>query len=167
MNAPNVRLFTSFSYVAIAGLLITSVWLLLMVSISPVHAQECNPDDPDACPSGEECVYDSRPALDMYVCREEQRETVFGDGGRLGSGEDLNLPDVSLGSTEGILNLLFLFVGVLATIFIVIGGARFVFAAGNPDQIKQAKSTIVYAVVGLSVAILASVIVNFVISSTA
>lgn len=141
----------------------------------PVHAredfsvgsrQECDTDSD--CPTGESCVYDYRPAFQMDVCLADQPtdDSVFGDGGQLGSGEDLGLPDVLLRNTEGILGLLFMLVGVLATIFIVIGGARFVFAAGNPDQIKQAKNTIIYAVVGLVVAILASVIVNFVISST-
>ncbi len=120
--------------------------------------EECNRlDDPD----------DRQDCLDWA---EENPggvpDTVFEGSGPLGSGEDLGLPDVLLRNTEGILGLLFMLVGVLATIFIVIGGARFVFAAGNPDQIKQAKNTIIYAVVGLVVAILASVIVNFVISST-
>lgn len=128
--------------------------------------QECDTDSD--CPTGESCVYDSRPAFQMDVCLADQPtdDSVFGDGGDLGSGDELGLPDVSLQSTEGILNILFLLAGSLAVIFIVVGGARFVIAAGNPDQIKQAKNTIVYAVVGLVVAILASVIVNFVISST-
>ncbi len=50
-------------------------------------------------------------------------------------------------------------------IFIIIGGFRYIVGAGAPDQMQQAKNTILYAVVGLVVSIFAVVIVRFVVNS--
>lgn len=85
----------------------------------------------------------------------------------LGSADDLKLPDTDLGETERdrVLNIIFTLTGSLATIFIIVGGLRYVLAAGNSEKIQQAKNTILYAVVGLLVTIFALVIVNFVIGS--
>lgn len=64
-----------------------------------------------------------------------------------------------------VVNILLFIIGALSVIMIVFGGIKYTVSNGNPDQIKNAKNTIMYAVVGLVVAILAYAIVNFVISS--
>jgi len=60
-------------------------------------------------------------------------------------------------------------VGVIAAmvciIFIIIGGFRYVAAAGAPEQLQQAKHTILYAIVGLIVTLWAVTIVVFVVNS--
>ena len=48
---------------------------------------------------------------------------------------------------------------------IIWGGIRYVLSAGNSAALTSAKNTIVYAVIGLIVAILAYAIVNFVINT--
>ena len=53
-------------------------------------------------------------------------------------------------------------VGILATIMIIIGGIMYTTSAGDPGKIKRAKDTIMYGIVGLVIAVLAYVIVNFV-----
>lgn len=59
----------------------------------------------------------------------------------------------------------FLFVlGVVAVIMIVHSGMKYVISRGDPEGVKSAKNTLLYAVVGLIVAILAYAIVGFVIS---
>lgn len=48
---------------------------------------------------------------------------------------------------------------IIAVIFLVIGGIRYVASAGNADAVEAAKSTILYAVIGLVIIILAWFIV--------
>jgi uncharacterized membrane protein len=50
--------------------------------------------------------------------------------------------------------------GFLSVVFIFIGGISFILSGGAEDKIKQAVSTIRYAIIGLIVTILAVVIVN-------
>jgi hypothetical protein len=61
------------------------------------------------------------------------------------------------------INIALLLAGGLAVIFIVVGGLRYVLAAGNPAGVKQAKDTILYAIIGLILATASFAIVNFVI----
>lgn len=62
-----------------------------------------------------------------------------------------------------IVNTLLFLVGAIAVIVIVIGGLKYVTSDGDAGKIKSAKDTILYAVVGIIIAILAYAIVNFVI----
>ncbi|PJC37267.1 hypothetical protein CO046_01250 [Candidatus Peregrinibacteria bacterium CG_4_9_14_0_2_um_filter_53_11] len=50
--------------------------------------------------------------------------------------------------------------GFLSVVFIFIGGISFILSGGQEDKIKQAVSTIRYAIIGLIVTILAVIIVN-------
>lgn len=52
--------------------------------------------------------------------------------------------------------------GVVAVIMIIIGAFRYVTSSGNSGAITSAKNTILYAVVGLIVALLAYAIVQYV-----
>ncbi len=51
---------------------------------------------------------------------------------------------------------------LLSVVFIFFGGITFILSGGQEDKIKQAVSTIRYAIVGLIITILAVVIVGFV-----
>ena len=62
-------------------------------------------------------------------------------------------------------NVLLFIVGAIAVIMIVIGGLRYVISGGDSSQVQAAKNTILYALVGVIVAILAYAAVNFVVSS--
>ncbi|MFC1632925.1 pilin [Patescibacteria group bacterium] len=57
------------------------------------------------------------------------------------------------------------FAGSLAVLFIVIGGFRYVISSGNPEMVASAKKTIQYAVIGLTISILALVIVQSVLNA--
>lgn len=48
----------------------------------------------------------------------------------------------------------------LATLFLVIGGARYVMAGGDPSQVERAKVTIKSALAGYALALLAPVILS-------
>jgi hypothetical protein len=74
--------------------------------------------------------------------------------------------NVTLGGLVGvIMNTLFIVVGALAVAFIVIGGIKYVTSGGDEKKVASAKNTILYAVVGLVVAILARVIIGIVINA--
>ena len=59
---------------------------------------------------------------------------------------------------------IFLFaVGALSVIMLIWGGIRYTTSAGDRNKVQAAKNTVLYAIVGLVVAILAYAIVNMVI----
>lgn len=66
---------------------------------------------------------------------------------------------------EDVVNVMLYVLGAIAVIMIVIGGIRYATSGGDSSSIKGAKDTILYAVIGLIVAILAYAIVNFVLDS--
>lgn len=68
-------------------------------------------------------------------------------------------------SLQDVVNLLLFLVGAIAVIMIVVGGLRYTLSGGDQSAVKAAKDTILYAVVGLVVAILAYAIVNFVVDA--
>lgn len=62
-------------------------------------------------------------------------------------------------------NVLLFLVGAISVIMIIIGGLRYVISGGNSANVTAAKNTILYAIVGIVVAVLAYAIINFVINS--
>lgn len=62
-------------------------------------------------------------------------------------------------------NVLLFLLGAIAVIMIIIGGIRYATSNGDSSATKAAKDTILYAVIGLIVAILSYAIVNFVIGA--
>jgi len=64
---------------------------------------------------------------------------------------------------QKIVNLLLYVLGIIAVIVIIIGGLRYVISGGDASATKAAKDMILFAVVGLIVAVLAWSIVNFVV----
>ena len=66
---------------------------------------------------------------------------------------------------DSVINTLIYAVGIISTIMIIVSGIRYMTSAGDPAKITGAKNGILYAVIGLVIAILAYAIVNFVIGS--
>ena len=64
-----------------------------------------------------------------------------------------------------IVNVILFLIGAIAVIMLVFGGIKYTVSNGDSNAVTSAKNTIMYAIVGLVVAILAFAIVNFVISS--
>lgn len=54
------------------------------------------------------------------------------------------------------------FAGALAVLFIIIGGIEFIASAGNPQRLEGAKKTLTYAIIGLVIVLLSTVILNLV-----
>jgi hypothetical protein len=59
-------------------------------------------------------------------------------------------------------NILSVIVGIVAVVMIIIGGMKFITSNGDASNIASARSTILYAVIGLTVAALAQVLVKYV-----
>lgn len=64
---------------------------------------------------------------------------------------------------KDITNAALFLVGAISVLMIVYGGIKYTISAGDSSAITGAKNTIIYAVVGLVVSLLAYAIVNFVI----
>ncbi len=64
-----------------------------------------------------------------------------------------------------IINLLIGLIATAAVIMLIIGGFRYVFSQGEEKATKSAKDTILYAIIGIVVSILAFSIANFVVGA--
>ena len=62
-------------------------------------------------------------------------------------------------------NVLLFLIGAISVIMMIVGGIRYTTSNGNPEQIKAGKNTVMYALIGLVIAILAYAVVGFVIDS--
>ena len=76
-----------------------------------------------------------------------QPANLFGDGGIF----------------QTIVNIFLFVIGAIAVIMLIYGGIRYTISGGEAKNVTAAKDTILYAIVGIVVAILAYAIVNFVI----
>ncbi|MDO8336596.1 MAG: hypothetical protein Q7T74_07550 [Candidatus Saccharibacteria bacterium] len=63
-----------------------------------------------------------------------------------------------------VISLLLFLAGAIAALVIVVGGIRYITSDGDAGAASKAKNTIIYALVGLVIAIMSYSIVNFVIS---
>lgn len=66
-----------------------------------------------------------------------------------------------------ITNTAMFLLGALSVIMLIYGGIRYTLSGGNAEAVKNAKNTILYAVIGVVVAIMAFAAVNFVIGQLA
>jgi cytochrome bd-type quinol oxidase subunit 2 len=64
---------------------------------------------------------------------------------------------------KSIIQILSFIVGIAAVIMVIIGGLKFITANGDSGAIASARSTIIYALIGLVVVAIAQVLVHFVI----
>lgn len=73
--------------------------------------------------------------------------------------------DTLKGYVGPIVDILLYVLGIVAVIMIIVGGFMYVTSGGDATGVTKAKNTIMYAVVGLVVAILSYAIVHFVIGA--
>lgn len=92
------------------------------------------------------------------TAKEKVKEGIRGAGG------DNN--QINIGSAiKSIIDIMLFALGAISVIMIVIGGIRYTTSNGDSNGIQGAKNTILYAIVGLVVAILAYAMVNFVVDN--
>lgn len=88
----------------------------------------------------------------------------IGEGVVAVGGKDANQKEFNDGVSR-VINVLLFLLGIIAVVMIIFGAFNYVTSNGDAGKVKTARDTILYACVGLLVAILAYAIVNFVIST--
>lgn len=85
-----------------------------------------------------------------------------------GTPQELNIPTTpaNAATLQDILSVVFATLGAICVLVVIIAGIRFMLAQGDPGKISSARSTIIYALVGLVVSMMAFVIVGFVLGNT-
>jgi uncharacterized membrane protein len=122
----------------IARTLVAAAFVLgaaMVVPASPVSAAACNTNGNIGVQSGVDCA------------KSDDQKSNLGN------------------IIKTVTNVLLFIIGAIAVIMIIIGGIKYVISNGDSSQITSAKNTILYAVIGLVVALLAYAIVGFVIDS--
>lgn len=69
------------------------------------------------------------------------------------------------GFFKAIADMLIFVVGAVSVIMVIIGGLKYVVSMGHPKRVESAKNTILYAIIGLVIALCSYAVVNFVITS--
>lgn len=82
--------------------------------------------------------------------------------------DEIDVPKTGADSSiiETLLTLTFSVMGAVAFLVIVIAGMQYVLSRGDADKAAKARNTIIYAAIGLVIAVMAFTIVRFVTEST-
>jgi hypothetical protein len=80
------------------------------------------------------------------------------------SGGSLPQPHANQPELDTILSIALGILGALALLMITISGLRYIVSAGSPEKTSKAKNGIIYALVGLVIAITGEALVNFVVN---
>lgn len=115
--------------------------LLAPVASASASSEPLDPRDTSACANYKG---DKNSAAYKSICGEEKGE------------------DDAQAVVKSILDTVFIWLGIIAVIVIIIGGVLYMTAQGDPAKITTAKKAILYAVIGLVVALLSFAIVNFI-----
>ena len=86
--------------------------------------------------------------------------------GELCDDDATGLPKIKAndGQITAILQIAFGVIGVIALVIIILAGLQLTVSVGNPEAAAKARKTLIYAVLGLIVAISAELIVTFVLN---
>ena len=67
---------------------------------------------------------------------------------------------------KNVVNIFSYIVGAISVIMIIYGGFRYITSGGSSEAVSAAKSTLIYAIIGLVIVALAQIIVTFVLGQT-
>lgn len=124
----------------VSGIMLLIPALVLGVSFAaPVANAACDPNSMTLS-SGADCAQGT-----------DQPGTLFGNGG-------------DEGLFKKVVSIMLFIVGAVAVIMLILGGIKYVTSGGAQDKVTSAKNTIMYAIIGIVVAVLAYAVVNFVIT---
>lgn len=87
-------------------------------------------------------------------------------GWSVGPDGQIKIPkvDATHSSIQVALGAVFGIIGAVAVLYIILGGISYIYSSGEPQKTKQAKETIIYAIIGLVIAITAETIIWTVLS---
>lgn len=100
--------------------------------------------------------------LSLLIAQPATALSIF-DGVNAARGS--NVPTSLFGSGSiltTIVNILLFVVGALSVIMLIIGGLRYAISGGNSATVTAAKNTILYAIVGLVIALLSYAAISFI-----
>lgn len=84
------------------------------------------------------------------------------------SGTTQTQDDNSVFGKNGIINkatnVIVVVVGIAGVIMVIVGGIQYSLSSGDPQRVNSAKDTIIFALVGMVIAVIAKTIITFVIS---
>lgn len=125
--------------ILLTGLLIVPMFALLISLFTPINvfAADCDTSTYNII-TGSACGSGTG-----------QNGTLFGPGGLF----------------TIIVNVALFIIGSISVLMLIYGGIRYTISGGDEKAITSAKNTILYAVVGIVIAVLAYAIVNFVITA--
>ena len=69
------------------------------------------------------------------------------------------------GFVTSVIDILLWIVGILAVLFIIIGGIRYILSSGNEEAAEAAKKMIIHAVLGVVIVILSFVMIRIIVSA--
>ena len=102
-------------------------------------------------------------AAPVFAQQDAEKDLSITQGVQAARGNDQ--PNDLFGPTgifRTITNVLLFIIGAVSVIMLIIGGFRYVTSQGDSSQVTSAKNTILYAIIGLIIAILAFAVVSFV-----
>lgn len=94
-------------------------------------------------------------AANSAVCKEKEKTQTTSNNSIYG-------PD---GVIIKVANVVALAAGFAAVIFVIIGGIKYILSSGDPANIKSAKDTIIFAIIGIVVIAAARTIIGLVINA--
>ena len=107
-------------------------------------------------------------AGDLVAVEEETQEITNPAMAGAAAARADGMPAELLGN-EGIFtnitNTILYVVGIISVIMLIFGGLRYVVSGGDSKKVTDAKNTVLYAIIGLVIAILSYAIVNFVLNA--
>ncbi len=108
-------------------------------------------------------VCDSSPNDPLScVCSQPEAKDSTACAGRTDPGIDpISGPN---GIIPKVVNIVTIIVGVASVIVVILGGLQYVMSTGDSAKTAKAKDTIMYAAIGLAIAIMAQVIVKLVVN---
>lgn len=129
----------------VAGLSVIGVGAVSLAAPAVTHAaitDSCTATDPTTA---------TNPLTDGAKCAQSKSsvDNLFGANGLF----------------KTIANTMIYIIGAIAVLFLILGGLRYVTSNGDPKNVTAAKDTILYAIIGIVVAILSFAAVNFVIGA--
>lgn len=140
----------------IAGILLVPMLAVGVISTMPITASALTCDtgwqaavaEPDMCVP-DNCKDLATVKLGACIANNGNTTTLFGTGSIF----------------QTITNTALFIIGALSVIMLIYGGIKYVLSSGDAKQVESAKNTIMYAIIGVIVALLAGAIVNFVLTT--
>jgi hypothetical protein len=143
-------------------ILVLAMTPIILLTTPLISAQAAPPAPPSCSTSffGFPTWYEYLTLGPYPDCSVQINEKVVSANGKTVN-QGLQLTDIWL-IVLAIIDILMTLAGVLAVVYVIVGGFKLVTSQAAPDKIANAKQTITYALVGLVIAVVASQIVGFI-----